>query len=115
MVFFAEISFRNMDSSAAVEERIRRVLAGLSRASHPAAPWSGEGCQGPAGPAPHQDGKTPPVSAPVRGGSATGRAAAPFSPSIGELTQRLPVNRNMEVSDHERSNETSISPDSCRT
>ena len=27
MVFFAEISFRNMDSSAAVEERIRRVSA----------------------------------------------------------------------------------------
>ena len=47
MVFFAEISFRNMDSSAAVEERIRRVSASLSRASHPAASWSGEGAKGP--------------------------------------------------------------------
>jgi len=60
MVFFAEISFRNMDSSAAAEERIRRVSASLSRASHPAASWSGEGCQGPAGQHQHQVGRRHP-------------------------------------------------------
>jgi hypothetical protein len=69
MVFFAEISFRNMDSSAAAEEWIRRGSASLSRASHPAASWLGEGCQGPA------DRKTPPVSAPVRGGLRRGGCA----------------------------------------
>lgn len=78
MVFFAEISFRNMDSSAAVGERIRRASARLSRASYPAASWSGEGGQGPAGQ--HQGRKTPPVSAaPIREGLRRAGSCAVFT------------------------------------
>ena len=85
MVFFAEISFRNMDSSAAVEERIRRVSASLSRASHSAASWSGEGWQG-QGQHQHQDRKTPPASAPVRGGLLRAGSCAVFAVHRGAHT-----------------------------